>query len=60
MKIKYVVGFDEAPPWLTTVEIEREGDSVKFTAVKRNDNVLSEFSIPFVKLERMLAQLKED
>lgn len=60
MKTKYLVPFEDAPAWLSHMEIERDGDAIKFTAVKRSDIILGEFSIPIATLERKIAQMKED
>lgn len=60
MKTKRLVPFDDAPKWLSHVEIERDGDSIKFTAVKRSDIELGSFSIDIDKLIQTAYELKKE
>lgn len=60
MKIVYQVPFEDGPPWLERIEIERQGDDIVFSAIKRNENVLACARIPITKLERMTERLKEE
>lgn len=60
MKKKYLIDFEDAPAWLSHMDIEIDGEDLKFAAVRRNDRILGEFRIPLSKFERMLERLKED
>lgn len=60
MKTKRLVPFDDAPAWLSHVEIERDGDEIKFTAVRRSDTELGSFSINADKLIKMAYEMKKE
>lgn len=60
MKVKRLVPFDDAPAWLSHIEIERDGDNIKFTAVKRSDIELGSFSINIDKMIRTAYDLKKE
>lgn len=60
MKVKRLVPFDDAPAWLSHVEIERDGDKIKFTAVKQSDIELGSFSIDIDKMIKTVYEMKKE
>ena len=60
MEVKRLVNFDDAPAWLSHVEIERDGDSMKFTAVRRSDTELGSFSIKLDNIIRVAYEMKRE
>lgn len=60
VKVKRLIPFDDAPAWLSHVEIERDGDKIRFTAVKRSDIELGSFSIDIDKMIKTAYEMKKE
>lgn len=60
MKVKRLVHFDDAPAWLSHVEMERHGDNLKVTAVKRSDIELGSFTVNIDKMIKTLYDMKKE
>lgn len=60
MKVKRLIPFDDAPAWLSHVEMERDGENLKVTAVKRSDIELGSFTVNIDKMIKTLYEMKKE